>query len=366
MTFKLLFTADIHFSNNLPFAKPTQNGLTDRFEDQLKVWEQIDEIAREHEVKAKFILGDVFDQPRADAVTLTHTVEKLLEETETPLYILPGNHDANNIRGGRFIVEAFKHMQNNIVVMDSRKPVVIFQNWRFWFVEYMTIEETKKEIKKIRKKMSDEFRNVLLLHNSVVGAHSYGWECDEGLSPKFVCKGFDCVIAGHFHEYQGFGKNGIYLGSPMQHHFGDAGNRSLCWIVEFKEDGAEFSPVDINAPKFYAIKDDDFAQTYRPNKGDYVRYDIEASHEKWTQIKQRIMKKCDNLNKKGINASFRHIPIHKRRSRIEIDTEVGNLSLENAIKEYVKMSATKYEGLDKKRLRLLGKEALKSVRDAAL
>jgi hypothetical protein len=42
--------------------------------------------------------------------------------------------------------------------------------------------------------------------------------------------------------------------------------------------------------------------------------------------------------------------------------EVGNLSLKNAIREYVKLSTTKHEGLDKKRLRLLGKEALKSVR----
>jgi len=363
--FRALFAADIHMSNRLPFAKPGAEDVSDRLRDQINLIAHINEVATAAKVDATFILGDLFDQSRVDAVTLTHTIQALTATT-VPMYIMAGNHDANSIRGGRFTVEAFGVMEHErIRFLDSE---VAPRKWlQFLPVPFMPIKETEEKIAEARKLCAKDVTNVLLFHNSVLGCDHLEWTCDDGLDPDELCDGFDWVIGGHFHTSQEFGKDkrGMYLGAPMHHHFGDRGRTAGFWIIEFTEGGKRATKyIESETPRFHVTQD----MVVNPGwkAGDYVRIEVEATHAEWPKIKPKAKAFCEALKDEAIRASYKHKPIYHHKKRLTGDAKTKDaavkLTLGQAITEYVDASAVVTKGLDKKQLKKIGKEALEAVR----
>lgn len=73
-TYTVIAISDVHMSNRLPFAQPTTNGMTDRLEDQIRLWAHVAKTATDTEAKAILVLGDLFDKALVDPVTLHATV----------------------------------------------------------------------------------------------------------------------------------------------------------------------------------------------------------------------------------------------------------------------------------------------------
>jgi DNA repair exonuclease SbcCD nuclease subunit len=352
---KIAFTADIHMSNNLPFSTIVKNGITDRLLEQRELWKQIYNIVENKKTEALFVLGDLFDHSRVDAVTLTETVRNVVK-CPVPIYILPGNHDATTTTGGRFTVEALGEMGNEDVhvIGNNFKPIK-FGKTKIWSVSFRTHKEIEKAIRKITKKMKSGFCNVLLLHCSILGAKAYGWQCDDGVNPKYF-KSFDHVLAGHFHDSQSFSDNGFYVGSPMQHHFGDVNSPSQILIADF--DKNYFIEPTIDMPNFYICDYEDRKEIVKFKKGDFVRFEFELTHSDWIRKKVEVDIFIDNLRKKGIRADYRYRPISQALQRISLPKGDGSISLEKAIGKYVKVSKTELKSKD---LIEFGKEVLNSV-----
>jgi len=269
MKWSFIATADIHMSNRLSNAKPTENGRTDRLEDQMNVWDQIHAAAERHDVDSVLVLGDLFDRSNVDPVTLTHTVEAIMK-TKRSLWLLPGNHDANSINGGRFAVEAFREMKNDLVEVVGETPGQSLEfemagerNLVFWPIAFAPVGRTEVELDGVRKKMKKSDFYVFLIHNSIMGAHHLGWKCDDGLDPRKTCEGFDMLLAGHFHENQELdvekpGARYQYLGAPMHHDFSDVDRESLIWLYEFEDNQSggvdtKVTKIPIKGPKFHLM-----------------------------------------------------------------------------------------------------------------
>lgn len=359
-SWKMLVTADIHMSNKLPYAIPGENDLTDRFSDQLNVFKQINNIAEKKSVDAVFILGDLFDKSLVDAVTLTHTVEAIMS-IETDVMILPGNHDANSIRGGRFVVEAFSRMgKSNVQVIGDKKCESIFvdiggNNLSFWPIAFKPITETKEEIELIKGAMSNKSSNVLLMHNSIVGATNLGWKCDSGLEAKEL-DDFDLILSGHFHEYQEF-DGGMYVGSPMHHDFEDVGRENFVWLFEFFEDGSfKKKAIPIESPKFHKFQYGE-EELKGFSSGDYVRLEVSATHAKWVAMKAEVERVCGDLKSKGVNATYINKFTYQHKTRLG-DEKFDDFTLESALVHYVKSDEVEVDGLNKKKLLEIGKDIL--------
>ncbi len=361
--FKVLMVADPHMQNNLPYAKPTKDGLTDRFEDQLEMWSFVKKKADEEEVDAVFILGDLFDKSKVDAVTLTHTV-KVLVSFKQNVYILPGNHDANSIKGGRFVVEALGEMKkDHINIIDEQETLQVdlgAKTLEFWPIAYQSLTETQKIIEGYRKDLERRRINVLLLHHSIIGATSMSWKCDDGLDPDNICKKFDWVFSGHFHKSQKFGSGrGMYLGSPMQHDYRDAGSKTGFWIMEFTSKGMSPYFIKSKSPEFHIL--DDLKSKAKYKNGDYLRYEIEATHAEWKKLEPKAIALCEGLNSSGaVNASWKHKPIYHHESRFR-DIDFEKFDIEEMIGEYVETVEAITQGLSSKRLKKLGRDILKTV-----
>jgi len=357
--YRALVTADLHASNRLPYAKPIGDGVTDRLQDLMELIGRINETAKSYRVDASFVLGDTFDRSLVDAVTLTHTA-KALSATPVPLYIMAGNHDANSIRGGRFTVEAFGAIEHERLnyLSEGFSP----RPWlNFIPIPFMTVSEAEVKIKAAKKLRDKKAINVLLFHNSVLGCDHLEWTCDDGLEAMMLTTGFDYALGGHFHEHQVFGRkeNGMYVGAPMHHNFGDRGRTAGYWIIDFHEDGeADFDFIEGRAPKFHVTKELEHEDDWE--RGDYVRVEIEATHADWIRRKTEVKAFCDSLE--GIRASYKHKPVYHHKKRLSGARNDEKITLDKALGEYVSMTGVVTGRLNVNRLKRLGLEILCGVR----
>lgn len=366
MTWRGLFVGDVHMSNGLPYSKPTADGRTDRLEDQLALWKHIKKKAKELKVSAIFILGDLFDKAVVDPVTLSETAAALKQFSN--VYLLPGNHDAASLKGGRFTVEAFGVLSDSCRVVGMDPPEALkVQPWlHFWPLAFMPMSETREALKGIREAMDEDVTNVLLFHNSVEGAKHMGWVCDDGIDGDELCEGFDWVLSGHFHEHQSFGSEdeGMYLSAPMHHDFRDVGRQAGYWVIEFGEEGErEDTFVDPGLPQFHVFTDLD-TKAKSAKRGDYVRLEVPATHADWIKLKPKAEEACARLEADGIRADYKHKPIYHHKTRLKKAEGKAKLTLDDALEQYVEASDVVIGGLDPLTLKRLGRDILASARDS--
>lgn len=367
-TYTVIAISDIHMSNRLPFAKPTSNGMTDRLEDQIRLWEHVSKTAQEVSAKSILVLGDLFDKALVDPVTL-HTTVSCIVGLPAPVYILPGNHDSTSVRGGRFATEAFGAMgKENIHALETGAPFQPRSWLSFWPVAYGAPEPSLAAVADMRGKCHQDVVNVLLAHHSITGCHHMGWTCPDGLDGVELCRGFSCVLAGHFHEHQRFGADleGMYLGAPMHHRYDDVGRKAGYWVIKFKQDGAHsYKMIDPGLPKFHMLKDVDDEVPAVAKPGDFVRWRISSTTEEWTALRPKVAQRVALALDAGYRADFkhRHIPVTTARLAPDVKPEDGlrPVPLERQIKRYVKHVANEDE---RKRLTTVGIELLQEARHA--
>jgi DNA repair exonuclease SbcCD nuclease subunit len=302
-----------------------------------------------------------------DAVTLTHTVEEIVA-FKCPVWIIPGNHDAVSVKGGRFTVEAFGAMgRDHIHFLNSGEPLPFGELLKFWPIAYMPVNATRDALGRIKLQTRTDETNILLFHNSVKGCRHIGWKCDDGLLPAEVCAGFDWVFGGHFHDTQMFGAKdrGMYLGAPMQHHFGDVGRQAGYWLLAFddkKRCEREFIPG--GAPEFHMFKSLVEAEGEKIKTGDFIRFELRATKPDWEAMKPKVKAVCNGFEARGIRADYKHDPIYHHEARMgEAKTErAATLTMDEAVANYVELPGVVTGDLDRERLKRLGREALMAAR----
>jgi len=354
--YKALFTADWHLNNSWPYAMPDENGITDRFKDQLNMIGQVGNIAEAEKVDAVFILGDLFDKSILDAITLQYALAAIMQLAEaTTVYILPGNHDAKNSRAQHYAVDFFSRLQDKLVDIHilggDFTDMILMQDVTFHAIPWMPIDRTNEALGNIPFNPSD--KNVVLLHQSVIGCRLNGsWVADEGIdASKF---GDHIYLAGHFHSPQEF-NNGMYVGAPMQKDFGDAGEERRVVIGTFGNGKVEFEDRSIEAPKFYVMTSEGPEEPITANSGDYIRIRIESTHSDY-KVKLEEAKAYASSLMDGLHISYQHIPVSDHSVRLKTNGPIDHLE---AMKEYINISNTE---LDKKLLANVGKQLLESVR----
>jgi DNA repair exonuclease SbcCD nuclease subunit len=368
-SYTALYISDIHMSNRLPYAVPTKDGLTDRLEDQIRLWEHVAKSAIEYKAKAIYVLGDLFDKALVDPVTLTVTV-RCIVGLPVPVYILPGNHDANSVRGGRFVVEAFGAMDKPTIFAMATGVAIEPTSWlRLWPLAYGTPEASMDALRGIREHLDGSKQNVLLCHHSITGCHHFGWTCPDGLDAGEVCEGFQTVLSGHFHEHQRFGPEleGMYLGAPMHHKYDDAGRGASYWIIRFTEGAApKMREIKPGLPRFHLIKSADGEVPADAAPGDFVRWRIKMPPDAWALARAGVVERVEAARRAGLRADFRYKPVPVVEARLASEGAAEDVtkpaSLEEQIARYVKHASP--EALDHATLARMGQELLAEARRA--
>jgi DNA repair exonuclease SbcCD nuclease subunit len=357
-------------SNKLPHAKPTADGMTDRLEDQVKLWERVRKVAEDHGVHNVYILGDLFDKHPVDAVTLTETT-RCLSKFKQKVYLIGGNHDANTIQGGRFTTDAYEWTLGQIIPLPTGEGYCVGDWLRFWPMDYTTTDKARAHLETFRvaTKRKRRKHEVLLMHQSVIGCKHLGWVCDDGLEPVEVCEGFDLVLTGHFHTRQMFGHCGQYLGAPMHHRFDDCGRSAEFGIIEFKTTGETTREWhDGDCPRFHTMtwkagKISKGEEAIKPN--DYLRVIVEATHAEYAGVKGTVNELIEEFTKKGIRARHVHKPIYHHAARLKSRGKTATMGLDEAVGAYPDLGDVDVDGLDVKLLKRIGRKALAAARSEA-
>jgi DNA repair exonuclease SbcCD nuclease subunit len=323
--------------------------------------------ARKYDADGILIDGDLFDKARLDPVTLAETTLAVEATAKVcPVFVVPGNHDASSVKGGRYNVEALAAIDGVEVVRNGLIASLSTPSIKFYGCPYSAIDVNKDDVEIMRSGLDPDDHNVLFFHNSVVGCRHLAWVCDDGVGAEELCEGWDDVISGHFHTKQKFGGCGRYLGAPMQHNFSDVGERRGFYVVTFDR-GAKtrFKFVDTKLPTFHDVEWGDVNVEGTPDgvvEGDYVRVTVEATSGEWSMIRPELEAIFETWSLAGINGVPRFKPVYHHETRgVDVDSIVG-ASVEELSERYVKSNDVVIGDLDEPTLIKMGKLIMSEAR----
>jgi len=173
------------------------------------------------------VLGDVMhNHKNMYIVNFVHAMEFLGDIQDIcPLYILVGNHDRisceNAIYCDKYHPFTACHRWNNTIVAD--KPLIIEKDDRKYL---MTPYVPDGHLIECLDKYTPQWKEVDLIF-----AHQefYGVKMGAIISERGDVWdiGLPLVITGHVHQYQRLQANILYVGTPLQHGFGDTTDKTV-------------------------------------------------------------------------------------------------------------------------------------------
>lgn len=255
----LLIFSDLHLDNYRRFSTTSQDGINSRLTSQIKVIQQVCNVASEQNPEAIIFLGDLFNGQGANINKLLYlTGHDLIDQLRkvAPVYLIVGNHD---IYGGTHILAPMADMPNVIVVDTIR------------YVDLMDRKVAMTPWGGIIPKEGD----LLLGHMDIEGVKTgIGYELPGTILPKEV-SAFNLVISGHYHTYQKIPPNILYCGAVMPITFGDIAEED--YGILMLSDNLNYTRILVESPKFIPIRIDtqQNMDKFAANKGsNYYRLTI--------------------------------------------------------------------------------------------
>ncbi|OKK17645.1 exonuclease SbcD [Streptomyces sp. CB00455] len=265
---KFLHTSDWHLGR--AFHRVSLLGAQAAFVDHLV------ETAREREVDAVLVAGDVYDRavPPLPAVELYDRALHRLAELGVPTVMISGNHDSARRLGvgAGLIGRAGIHLRTDpagcadpVVLADAHgevalyglpylEPALVKDQFDAERVSHEAVLGAAMD--RIRADLAARApgtRSVVLAHAFVTGGQTSDSERDITVGgvdavPASVFDGVDYVALGHLHGCQTIGERIRYCGSPLAYSFSEAGHRKSMWLIEIGAGGALTGAERIDTP----------------------------------------------------------------------------------------------------------------------
>ena len=217
---KILHTADIH--------------LREYDDERWRTLEKLIEIGKKEKIEIFVISGDLFDKG-IDAENLRHKIRDIFSNTGFKITIIPGNHDKDSYKGGKYFGE------DADILSDLNKPFE-YKDVRIWGLPFELIEgeDILNKLSSLANNLYKDKKNILLYHGELLDAffsrRDFGNEGEERYMPVklsyFKDLNIDYILAGHFHKNFDMWtlENGgyfIYPGSPISITKREIGQRKV-------------------------------------------------------------------------------------------------------------------------------------------
>lgn len=243
---KALLTADVHFHNFQQFAT-VKDGVNSRLYYTREVMREFFFTARRLKADITIIAGDLFHAREKLDVDVVSEVYKLIHENEhatRSLYLLRGNHDTNS--DSHSSLDIFKGLKH-VNVVDNEESSEWFSNEEIAYIPHF---ENRDDWFRIEDRLHPA--KALIMHQGITGAEVGAFNIEItgefGLSELPTTK-YGAIFAGHYHKPQHVGGNVYYLGSPLQHNFGERGENKHFTL--FDTETGEVTHIPTSTPKFY-------------------------------------------------------------------------------------------------------------------
>lgn len=261
---RILMFADLHAHNFSQFASTLPGGRNSRLQNTLDVLKEIADYCVAEQIDYVFCLGDVFHSRvkiDVDVYQATWLAFKKISEVVEQMFILVGNHDTYTRDGSRHSLEAFRAFATVIDRPVVEKVTKWLPDGRFSYVvdggsftfaahPFTTDIERWKEFTHIMPKV-----DFFLFHQGVceatVGAFDISVKAEVSYH-DFPLDRAQLCLGGHYHKHQWLGGQGrvAFVGSPLQHNFGERADGIKGWMVIDTTEGEDVQ-VESTAPRFF-------------------------------------------------------------------------------------------------------------------
>lgn len=286
MSVSVLAIGDLHFKiNNLN----DMDILCD------KIFKWLDN----HNVDFIVLMGDTLDnhgivyiEPLCRAVTFIQKLSKTQK-----VFLLIGNHDRKNNKKFEFNEHPFTSLktEKNLTVVDDIHCEYI-KSKKFVFVPYVFPGLLLKQLSKVEWKDSC----AIFGHQEIKGCSMGSITSNEGDEWN---SDYPLLISGHIHVYQKLQPNMIYVGTPIQHSYGEHDKKTIS-LFKFNENDFIEKRIDLKPPRklLLNITDDEFEQLDISGDFSHTKIKITTSLEKIKSIKKSL--KYKKLIDSGVKIGF--------------------------------------------------------------
>lgn len=181
------------------------------------------------------LLGDILHTHEKIHVGPLMRAETLIRSLKdiVPTYILIGNHDRPNNSTYMTQDHAFNAMKlwENTYIIDDKVMDISCKNKRFLFVPYVYPGEFSSTLNHNEKGVAnpyDENVAAIFCHQEFRNAKMGMIKSRVGDEWKL---NWPLIISGHVHDYDRLQENLIYVGTPMQHAFGDRDDKTVSLFI---------------------------------------------------------------------------------------------------------------------------------------
>ena len=190
-------------------------------------------LAKERKPDFIVCLGDVLDRHSTIHVQCLMMAEKMTQELSeiAPFFLIVGNHDRPNNSNFLTNEHPFNAMKkwDNVTIVDNVIEYNI-KNHRFILAAYVPpgrFDEALQTIENPYKDVTCYFAHQEIINckmGAIISKCGDPWPLENSL-----------LVCGHIHDRDQLQDNMIYTGTPIQHGFGDSGNKTLS-IFDFIDD----------------------------------------------------------------------------------------------------------------------------------
>lgn len=249
-------------------------------------------------------LGDILDRHETIHVSPLMRATYFLKSLSdiAPLYAVIGNHDRpnnSNFLTNEHPFNSLKLWKNTTVVDKVIENTV--DNYRFVFVPYVPPGRFNEALETIENPLQNT--TAIFSHQEYKGAKMGAivseigdeWPLENPL-----------VISGHIHDFDELQSNLFYVGTPIQHAFGDKSDKTVSLYTFYPDKHFQHERIDLGLMKkeIVYLKPEQ-VPTYEPPENSMIKVVIRGTS---SEIKA-VMKltKIKELQKKGVKVSYKHL-----------------------------------------------------------
>lgn len=323
----------------------------DNLETNKSIYKQTLEFCKNNGIKRIFHLGDILDSRKAQTLVILKEgfldILDMCQEYGITLLAIPGNHCKTDYKSENSFLDPFCHHPNFVLLRNYYSFVE--GDCKYHFLPFFANEQYLLYLRVGQKEIDTTKKNILFTHVGITGATMNSGIKVEGINTSEF-KNYQKVIVGHYHDSQFFSEKICYIGSALQHNYGENEKKGL-WVLE----GLKLTLVKLKFPEYYNIevnvdtltqdKVDDIIKEKQETQ-DNIRITLTGSKEKVKAFNKKslllaglsVETKIDITERETINervepltpltltSSFKNFCIEKK-----IDVEVGMKYLEKTL-----------------------------------
>lgn len=285
----------------------------DNFELVFNIFKQAVTLCKKLKIDIIFHLADFFDARAAQPLRTLKKAQEIIRyvnEAGIRLYIIPGNHDKDELDSDDSYLDLYKLEINygeketgNLI--ESETSSFFFVNEKFyqklnilWLPYYKENGSYRKRLEDLSKFIQEGKKNILLTHVAIDSVKNNDGTLVSNNLKTNLFKKFDLVLVGHYHNYSQIADNIVYIGSAYQANFGEDDKKGFTILY----DNGEIEFIQSEFPKYIHVK---IKATDKKTLAKYQKYSLNGDNVRITIVgTEEEVKAIEKMNFAGIDVKY--------------------------------------------------------------